>query len=368
MGDMPAASNVFRRLVLPGLAFKAVVIGGGYATGRELVEFFLGSGPWGGLAAMLVATAIWSLVAALTFAFAFTSRSFDYRSFFRALLGRAWVLYEVAFILLLIIVLAVFGAAAGALGTALVGWPPIAGTLLLVLLIIAVTASGTASVEELFKYVSFLLYGVYAVFLVLALFRFGDRISAAFGEAHLGGGWLVGGVTYAGYNIVGAVSILPVVRHMRSRRDAVVAGLLAGPLAMVPAVLFFVCMCAWPEVTNVPLPSDYLLARLGAPWLRWIYQLMIFAALLESGTGLTHAFNERIASALGSRPGGFSRRQRLAVSIALLAGAVFLADRFGLVRLIADGYRFLAYALICVYVIPLATIGLWRLRHPPAVG
>ena len=41
----------------PGLGFKAVVIGGGYATGRELAEFFLPSGPWGGLAAIALATA-----------------------------------------------------------------------------------------------------------------------------------------------------------------------------------------------------------------------------------------------------------------------------------------------------------------------
>ena len=41
----------FKRFLLPGLAFKAVVIGGGYATGRELAEFFLSVGPWGGLLA-----------------------------------------------------------------------------------------------------------------------------------------------------------------------------------------------------------------------------------------------------------------------------------------------------------------------------
>jgi uncharacterized membrane protein YkvI len=36
----------FQRFVLPGLAFEAVVIGGGYATGRELAEFFLANGQW----------------------------------------------------------------------------------------------------------------------------------------------------------------------------------------------------------------------------------------------------------------------------------------------------------------------------------
>jgi uncharacterized membrane protein YkvI len=51
-----------QRWILPGLAFKAVVIGGGYATGRELAEFFLPSGPIGGLLANLVATVVWSVV------------------------------------------------------------------------------------------------------------------------------------------------------------------------------------------------------------------------------------------------------------------------------------------------------------------
>jgi uncharacterized membrane protein YkvI len=41
-------NSIFKRWCLPGFAFKAVVIGGGYATGRELAEFFLPSGPWGG--------------------------------------------------------------------------------------------------------------------------------------------------------------------------------------------------------------------------------------------------------------------------------------------------------------------------------
>ena len=37
-------------------------------------------------------------------------------------------------------------------------------------------------------------------------------------------GWALGGITYASYNIIGAVVILPVVRHLTSSRDAVIAG------------------------------------------------------------------------------------------------------------------------------------------------
>ena len=40
---------------------------------------------------------------------------------------------------------------------------------------------------------------------------------------------------------------------------------------------------------------------------------------------------------------------------------MFLAGRFGLVALIATGYRALAYILLAVYVLPLVTVGVWKL-------
>ena len=70
MADGQSQPSWFQRFLLPGFAFKAVVIGGGYATGRELAEFFLPSGPAGGVAAMLLAMAAWSAVCTLTFLFA----------------------------------------------------------------------------------------------------------------------------------------------------------------------------------------------------------------------------------------------------------------------------------------------------------
>src|SRR5215468_1464036 len=99
-----AVSSRFQRFVLPGLAFKAVVIGGGYATGRELAEFFLPSGPQGGLLAMLLAMVFWSLICAATFSFAQLTSSRDYRSFFKNLLGPGWVVFEVVYVIFAVLV------------------------------------------------------------------------------------------------------------------------------------------------------------------------------------------------------------------------------------------------------------------------
>ena len=361
----------FQRFLLPGLAFKAVVIGGGYATGRELAEFFLPSGPLGGLLGMLLAMLIWSVVCAVTFMFAQATASFDYRSFFRKLLGPGWVVFEAAYILFMVLILAVFGAAAGAIVNAMFGFPLLVGTLCLMAAIGLFTAFGSSSVERLFKWVSFFLYGVYAVFVVLALSSFGDRVAQNFAVATVTDGWALGGLTYAGYNIVGAVVILPVARHFLCRRDALVAGLIAGPLAMLPAMLFFVCMIAWlPQIGAEALPSDFMLQRLDRPLFHLLFQAMIFAALLESGTGAVHAINERVAVAWRARSGhALPGATRFGIAAALLIGSIFIADRFGLVALIANGYRALSWLLLIVYVLPLMTLGVWWLwRHSRRVA
>lgn len=361
-------SSWFQRFLLPGFAFKAVIIGGGYATGRELAEFFLPSGPWGGLAAMLLATALWSGIAALTFAFARAVDAYDYRSFFAALLGPGWIVFEIAYVLFVVLILAVFGAAAGEIGAAMFGLPRVAGTLALAAGIAGFAAFGNASVEGLFKWVSFLLYGVYALFLVLALGSFGARIPEHFAYPQDNGGWAFGGITYASYNIIGAVVILPVLRHLTSRRDAIVSGLVAGPLAMAPALLFFVCMVAfWPGIETETLPSNFMLEQLELPLFQLLFQLMIFSALLESGTGSVHAINERIARAWATRRGSaLTKRARGLIAAVLLIGCMFVADRFGLVALIANGYRALAVIFLLVYVLPLLTLGVARLvrRRP----
>lgn len=358
---MRIESSLFQRLLLPGFAFKAVVIGGGYATGRELAEFFIPSGPLGGLLGMFLTMALWSGLCALTFLFAFVTASLDYRTFFHHLLGRFWFLFEVAFLLTITLILSVFGAAAGEIGASMFGAPQIAGTIALMASISAAVAFGNSSVERLFKYVTLLLYGVYAVFFVLAMWKLGDSISERF-TWEMRPDWWLGGVKYATYNLVGAVVILPVVRHMQRRRDAVVSGLLCGPLAILPAVIFFIGMIAhYPEIGSESLPSNLLLASLGYPGFHMLFQIMIFAALLESGAGLVHAFNERLASVAAAAGRPVAEPGRLASALALLATSIFLASGIGLVPLIASGYSGSAYVFLAIYILPLVTIGTWKL-------
>jgi uncharacterized membrane protein YkvI len=49
------------------------------------------------------------------------------------------------------------------------------------------------------------------------------------------------------------------------------------------------------------------------------------------------------------------------VTAILLIGCIFVADGVGLVALIAQGYRIVAYVFLAVYVLPLLTVGVAKL-------
>ena len=118
----------------------------------------------------------------------------------------------------------------------------------------------------------------------------------------------------------------------------------------------------YPGIMHETLPSDFMLRQLDMPLFHLLFQFMIFAALLESGAGSVHAINERVDAARRARGHvALGKRARAGIAAALLVGCMFLADRFGLVTLIASGYRFLSWVFLAVYVVPLLTVGLYRL-------
>ena len=101
-----------RVYVVPAAVFQSVLIGGGYGTGREAVEYVSQAGPMGGLLAVCCFFLAITLVLLVTFEFARTFQTFDYRHFFKELLGPAWFLFEILAVLLFLLVLAVVISAA----------------------------------------------------------------------------------------------------------------------------------------------------------------------------------------------------------------------------------------------------------------
>jgi uncharacterized membrane protein YkvI len=359
--------DFFKRYLLPGFVFESAVIAGGYATGRELVEFFLPAGPLGGLLGMVVSMLFWSAVLMVSFELARLAQAYDYRSFFKLLLGRGWFLFEIAYFLLMVIILAVMGAAAGEVIHSLFGAPRLVGSLGMIAATGVVLFYSSATIEKFLALSVGYLYLVYIVFVIWSMVAFGDRIEAAFANEPVGSNWFKAGITYAGYNVATLPAVLFCIRHLTRRREAFIAGALAGPLGMLPGVVFYIAMVGYyDEIGSVALPSAFLLGKLNAPWFEWAFQIAVLLTLVDTGVAMLHSINERVAKVYEEQSRTMPRMLRPALAGVVMVVSVYAASAIGLVALIAQGYGLLTYAFIVLLIVPVLTIGVWKLfRSPP---
>ena len=221
---------------------------------------------------------------------------------------------------------------------------------------------GSDAIEKFLTGWSALLYLAYIIFFVMAVSRFGPDIVRAFTEEPAGQGWFLGGVRYAAYNLAVIPAVLFSVRHLDTRRAAVTAGLLAGPIGIIPGLLFFIAMAGhYPDILTQDIPANYMLDLLGSRAFQIGFQIVLFGTLIETGTGLIHAINERIGAAYATKKREMPRFLRPAVATGLLVLGMVLAQ-VGIQRLIAQGYGYLTWAFLIIYVLPVLTIGIWKIR------
>ncbi len=359
-------SRLFRVYFLPGIVFQSVVIAGGYGTGRELVEFFLKSGPAGGLYGMfLVTVPMWAAIFALSFEFARVFKAYDYRRFFRNLLWKFWPAYEILYILLLLLVLAVIGSAAGAVLRDSFGIPYMLGVLVMLVAVGVLAYYGSRVIAAFLSWWSFVLYFVYIVFFIVGFSKLGGKITANISGGEVNPTWALSGFKYALYNLGVIPAILFAVQYIETRKQAVISGILASVIGIVPGFLFYLVMAGlYPDVLPAEVPAQYVLGVIGITFLLGAWMIVLFGTLIETGTGMIHAINERVNSYLMDKRGTeLSPAMRAGMAVIVLVAGLSIST-FGLVPLIAKGYGTMSWGFFALHVVPLFTIGILRILKP----
>jgi len=226
----------FAQYLLPGIVFQSVLIGGAYATGREIVEYGARFGPMG-LWSILAIFVGFSVTSILAFEFARVAQVYDYRGYVRELIGPLWPLFDVLYLVMAIVVIAVVGAASGSVFEEILGAPYWLGVLIVIIMVGILNARGRVTIERFKTFGSLVLYGGYLVFAGVVVSKtWGNTVSAfQSGSAGLGDSTSVRtvlfvGILYVGYNLVGIPATMFTLDRQTSRRQTVVAAM-AGDAA-----------------------------------------------------------------------------------------------------------------------------------------
>ena len=365
MGNEANKSNWFQKLIVPGIVFQSCVIAGGYGTGRELVEYFMGYGPVKGTMSICIITfLVWGIVAALTYAFAVLYHKFNYKNLMQELLGPVSIIYEIAYIYLVVIIMAVVTSAAGEIVNTLFGWNNWIGIIGMAVAIFLLVISGSDLIEKVLSAWSFVLYGTYIVFLIMCFVKLHGMIGEAYAAPQptdIGAGWIKGGFMYAFYNMAVILGTVYTVRHNTSAKSAGVAGIIAGAIGIIPGIILFIAMCAfYPDIQNETLPIAYMINQMDVPWFQYLFQIVLFGTLIETGSGLIYGITDRFETSFVEKGKEAPKNLTIIIAIVFLVIGVIVAQ-FGLTGLIAKGYGAGAWLMFITYCIPMVTIGIYKI-------
>ncbi len=163
--------------------------------------------------------------------------------------------------------------------------------------------------------------------------------------------WFLGCVEYAPYNFGRIPALLGI----------------SGAIGMVPAFLIYTALLSqYPEIVFEVIPANFILSQLGSPVFQAVFHFVLLGTFVETGGDLTHGFNERIAGTYHEQGSEMPRSFRLGMALGLLIVATYIANAGGLTGLIAKGNGTITWVWWGIYVIPVSTLGIWRIKQSKA--
>lgn len=361
MSHTPTTSSAFKRLFLPGIILQSVLIGGGYATGREIVEYGGKFGASGWISGLFIFVGF-SLVAFLSMEASRYWQVYDYKSLLKKLIGNAWFAYEIVYLLLAVLIIAVMASAAGEILNQTLNFNKWVGVVLITVLVGFLNYKGEETIAKLETIGSVALFIAYFVFTYYVFSSKGSEVIKTFRDWNTsympepaGFGLLIWtGILYVGYNLAVYPSAFFTFRDLHSRRDSIIAAIVSGLLMTLPWFLtYFAIMAYYPDkdVLDASVPWLVMLEEFN-PILIAVFGVVVGWTLIETATGMIHAFISRIETEADQKGKPLKKITKAYISLAALIASLILSQ-VGIIDLVAKGYTVMAYAMIAVYAVPL---------------
>lgn len=355
-------SSYLKRIFLPGIILQSVLIGGGYATGREIVEYGAKFGASGWVSGLAIFFGF-SLMSILSMEASRLWKVYDYKSMLKKMIGPGWIAYEIVYLMLAILIIAVMASAAGEILHTTMGFNRWVGVLIIVVLVGFLNYKGEDVIAKLETIGTVALFAAYILFAVVVFSAKGSEIITVFTQWNTSYqtpspsfGLLVWtGFLYVGYNLAVYPASFFTYREIHTRRESILAGLISGLLMTIPWFLtYFAILGYYPDASVLAATVPWLeILKSFHPALIVVFGIVVGWTLVETATGMIHAFISRIEMEIAERKKEPLKKisKALISSVALIASLILA--QVGIIDLVAKGYELMAYAMIIVFGLPM---------------
>lgn len=359
--------SLFKRVLLAGLVFQSVAIGGAYATGRETVQYAarFGTLGWMSVVGTFVLLAVFAFI---VFELCRKFQIFNYRGLLKLLIGPFHWLYDLLYLMLGVTIVGVLISAAGSILQQTLSVPVWMTAVGLVTIVALVLFFGQRAMERFNSTGTILLTGGFVLFTLLVLISNGEDLMTTFQQGapprdqdHNAWSSISSGLVYGALYLCIFPSAMPVVRFERSIKDSLWASFNLGWLIALPLFLtYFAVMSFYPDaaVLDAEIPWLVMLGDYGS-WVVVVFGFLVGWTLLATAVGMIQGALTRISANLedfGHKP--LSRTSN-GVTAGLTLIVAIVISNVGIIDLVAKGYTAGAWGMLVVFGVPLLTRGVW---------
>lgn len=344
--------------------------GGGFATGNQEVNYFVKFG-WYSVFLPIFAMLLlgWGHRNALVIAKDY--KTYDYKSFGDALFHPYEkyfsIVFEFGFIMLIACGVSTSIAGSGALLKSSLGVPYGIGIVAVGAILLALTIFGSDLIIKVLNLKTYFLIVTLLILCVLGIqmgaFNFQrvmatqETFGASFGDAV----WYM--LVYIGFQSFTVLPIISVSKHIKTTKECNM--FMAFGTLLNGAFLAVVCIMLLgfsPEVLNQTLPVYFVTSQLGIPWLKILYSIILFVALLGTAISLVFSTVARFEPVLVEKNIFNSlRTRRIAISLITIALCTGISV-FGLTNIVVKGYGSVGYIGLLFVLLPEIVVGTIKIR------
>nr|WP_256485334.1 hypothetical protein [Corynebacterium intestinale] len=283
------------------MSFIGLLVGAGFATGQEVVQYFTSfgiSGMWGILVAGLVMTLAGTVFLQLGSYFHASEHNQVFRNITHPIISR---ILDVAVILTLFAVGFVMLAGAGSNMEQQFGWPAWVGSLLMLVLVMV---TGMFDVDKVSQVIGLLTPTIIIAVLFVGtytLLHMPESVDAAISASEAIespiSNWLVSALNYNGLALILAVSMSLVIGGDNiSPREAGVGGIVGGAVyAVLMGIAGFSLLMNAENVGDSDIPMLTLVDNVH-PVLGVIMAVIIYLMIFNTAIGMFYALGKRLSS------------------------------------------------------------------------
>lgn len=344
-----------------GAAFIGVIVGAGFASGQEILQFFTSFGTIG-----IVGT----LVAALLFAFIGMNltqlgsrlQTTSHQNVIYHICGRyLGIVVDFVITFFLFGVTVVMFSGAGAIFEQQFNIPGYIGSIIMAILTIAtVTLSIQKVITLIGAFTPFLLLLVIVITVYSVInydFSTAEIQAAVTGDNQGAPHWLLGGLLYVSYNIAAGVAMLTVMGGtVKDEKVAAWGGIIGGlGLGLLLLLINISMLTQLKEIAAVPMPMLFLANNIGSV-VGALMSIILLGMIYNTAVGMLYAFTVRFIKPETARFKG---------SIILFGLVAYAASFIGFVTLVGTVYPVMGYlGFVLIGAIIIAWIKKKKVSYP----